>query len=81
MHSSPSHTVSWGHEIAGALEAVGLDPAVGFLHALRPGRASLALDLLEELRAPLADRFVLSLINLGTTPNATLRKRKTARFI
>ncbi len=53
------------NEIAGALEAVGLDPAAGFLHSLRPGRSSLALDLLEELRAPLADRFVLSLINLG----------------
>lgn len=54
-----------GNEIAGALESVGLDPAVGFLHTLRPGRSSLALDLLEELRAPLADRFVLSQINLG----------------
>ncbi len=54
-----------GNEIAGALESVGLDPSVGFLHTLRPGRASLALDLLEELRAPLADRFVLSQINLG----------------
>lgn len=55
-----------GNEIASALETVGLDPAVGFMHTLRPGRASLALDLLEELRAPLADRFVLSQINLGT---------------
>lgn len=54
-----------GNEITGALEAVGLDPAVGFLHTVRPGRASLALDLLEELRAPLADRFVLTQINLG----------------
>ena len=52
-----------GNEIAGALESVGLDPAVGFLHALRPGRKSLALDMLEELRAPLADRLVLTLIN------------------
>lgn len=48
-----------------ALEGVGLDPQVGFLHALRPGRPALALDLMEELRAPLADRFVLTLINLG----------------
>ena len=55
-----------GNEIAGALEGVGLDPAVGFFHTLRPGRKSLALDMLEEFRAPLADRFVLSLINLGT---------------
>lgn len=54
-----------GNEIAGALEAVGLDPAVGYLHTVRPGRASLALDLLEELRAPLADRFVITQINLG----------------
>lgn len=46
-----------------ALEAVGLDSYVGFLHADRPGRASLALDLMEELRPHFADRFVLSLIN------------------
>ena len=54
-----------GNEIAGALEAVGLDPAVGYLHTIRPGRASLALDMLEELRTPLADRFVVTQINLG----------------
>jgi len=52
------------HDMAGALEAVGLDPAVGFLHVDRPGRLSLALDLLEEFRAVIADRLVLSLINL-----------------
>ncbi len=46
-----------------ALEGVGLDPTVGFLHALRPGRYSLALDLIEEFRAYLVDRFVISLIN------------------
>jgi CRISPR-associated protein Cas1 len=51
------------HDIRGALEGVGLDPAVGFLHALRPGRPSLALDLMEELRPFLADRLALSLIN------------------
>ena len=51
------------HDIESALEAVGLDPAVGFLHADRPGRPSLALDLMEELRSPLADRLVLTLIN------------------
>ena len=44
-------------------ETVGLDPYVGFLHTLRPGRTSLALDMMEELRAYLGDRFVLSLIN------------------
>ena len=47
-----------------ALEAVGIDPAAGYLHTLRPGRPSMALDLMEELRAPLCDRFVISLINL-----------------
>lgn len=51
------------HDITAALETVGLDPYVGFLHTLRPGRASLALDMVEELRAYLGDRFVLSLIN------------------
>ncbi len=51
------------HDCRSACEAVGLDPAVGFLHRDRPGRPSLALDLMEELRAPLADRLALSLIN------------------
>jgi CRISP-associated protein Cas1 len=46
-----------------ALETVGLDPQLGFLHTVRPGRASLALDLLEEFRAPLCDRLALTLIN------------------
>src|SRR4051794_3868188 len=52
------------HDVEAALESVGLDPAVGFLHRDRPGRPSLALDLMEELRAFLADRLTLSLINL-----------------
>lgn len=52
------------HDCAGALESVGLDPQIGFLHALRSGRDSLALDLMEEFRAPLADRTALSLVNL-----------------
>jgi CRISP-associated protein Cas1 len=51
------------HDCAAALEAVGLDPAVGFLHRDRPGRPGLALDMMEELRAFLADRLALSLIN------------------
>lgn len=51
------------NDITAALEAVGLDPYVGFLHTLRPGRASLSLDMAEELRAYMGDRFVLSLIN------------------
>lgn len=50
-------------DVASACESVGLDPQLGYLHACRPGRASLALDLIEELRAPVADRFVLSLFN------------------
>lgn len=53
-----------------ALEGCGLDPQVGFLHALRPGRPALGLDLMEELRAPVADRLALTLLN---------RKQLTAR--
>lgn len=48
-----------------ALEVAGLDPQLGFLHAVRPGRAALALDLMEEFRAVMADRLVLTLINRG----------------
>lgn len=51
------------HDCAGALESVGLDAYVGFLHRDRPGRVSLALDLMEELRPCFADRFVLTLVN------------------
>ncbi len=52
----------WMNDCRSALEAVGLDPQVGFLHALRPGRAALALDLMEEFR-PFADRLALTLVN------------------
>ena len=52
------------HDVRSALETVGLDPAVGFLHRDRPGRYSLALDIMEELRPFFADRMALSLINL-----------------
>jgi CRISP-associated protein Cas1 len=52
-----------GHDCRSALESVGLDPQVGYLHADRPGRASLALDLMEEMRPVLADRLALSLVN------------------
>lgn len=55
--------VMLANECASALESVGIDAYIGFLHKDRPGRASLALDLEEELRAPLADRLVLTLIN------------------
>jgi len=51
------------HEMESALETVGLDPYVGFFHTDRPGRVSLALDMIEELRSYLGDRFVLTLIN------------------
>jgi CRISP-associated protein Cas1 len=51
------------HDCRSAAESVGLDPAVGFLHRDRPGRPSLALDLMEELRPALADRLALSLVN------------------
>jgi CRISPR-associated protein Cas1 len=51
------------HDVTAALEGVGLDPAVGFLHRDRPGRPGLALDLMEELRPYLADRLALSLVN------------------
>lgn len=52
-----------GNACGGALEGVGLDAYVGFMHRDRPGRQSLALDLMEELRGVMADRFVLTLIN------------------
>ena len=54
----------WMNDCRSALEAAGLDPQAGFLHALRPGRAALALDLVEEFR-PWADRLALTLINRG----------------
>ena len=54
----------WMNDCRSALESAGLDPQVGFLHALRPGRAALALDLMEEFR-PWADRLALTLINRG----------------
>lgn len=54
----------WMNDCRSALEAAGLDPQVGFLHVLRPGRAALALDLMEEFR-PWADRLALTLINRG----------------
>jgi CRISP-associated protein Cas1 len=54
----------WMNDCRSAVEAAGLDPQIGFLHAVRPGRAALALDLQEEFR-PLADRLALTLINRG----------------
>ena len=65
------------HDCSGALESVGLDPQIGFLHALRPGRPSLALDLMEEFRAPLADRTALSLVNLQQLSAKDFRKTES----
>lgn len=65
-------------EIQSALETVGLDPAVGYLHTLRPGRPSLALDMVEELRAPLCDRFVMSLFNRGQLSDKDFEKWEEA---
>lgn len=62
------------HDCRGALESVGLDPAVGFLHRDRPGRPSLALDLMEEFRPFLADRLALSLINLRQVQDKGFKK-------
>lgn len=53
------------HDYRSAMESVGLDPAMGFMHTLRPGRPSFALDLMEELRAPLCDRLAITLFNRG----------------
>jgi CRISP-associated protein Cas1 len=75
------------NECVGACESVGLDPQMGFLHALRPGRPALALDLMEEFRACYADRLVLTLINRGqltkddfvTRPGGAVELTETAR--
>ncbi len=60
-----------------ALESVGLDPQIGFLHRDRPGRASLALDLMEEFRAPLVDRLCLSLLNRRQLSASDFRREET----
>jgi len=62
------------HDCIGALESVGLDPQVGFLHRERPGRPSLALDLMEEFRPVLADRLALSLVNLRQVQGRDFRR-------
>ncbi len=68
-------------EISSALESVGLDPAAGYLHTLRPGRPSFSLDLIEELRAPLCDRFTLSLLNLGQLGEKDFERDSEAVFL
>jgi CRISPR-associated protein Cas1 len=65
------------HDCTAACESVGLDPQMGFLHADRPGRPSLALDLMEEFRPCLVDRFVLTLINLGQVKGRDFTKRES----
>lgn len=70
-----AYTVLAG-DCANALSSVGLDPYVGFMHGDRPGRASLALDLMEELRPVLADRFILTLINTKAIQAAHFERQK-----
>lgn len=65
------------HDVISALEGVGLDPAVGYLHRDRPGRPGLALDIMEEFRPFLADRLALSLINLQQVKGRNFRKSET----
>ena len=62
------------HDVRSALESVGLDPAVGFLHRDRPGRPGLALDMMEEFRSFIADRLTLSLINLQQLRSSGFKK-------
>jgi len=65
------------HDIASSLEAVGLDPAVGFLHRDRPGRPGLALDMMEEFRTYLADRLALSLVNRNQIKSKGFKKTES----
>jgi CRISPR-associated protein Cas1 len=65
------------HDVTSAVESVGLDPAVGFLHRDRPGRPGLALDLMEEFRPFLADRLALSLVNLQQVKGDGFTKTET----
>ena len=67
--------------ITSALECVGLDPCVGYLHTERPGRASLSLDLIEELRAVMADRFVLSLVNKKIVSGKNFAKKENGAVL
>lgn len=69
------------NDLVGALEGVGLDPAVGFLHRDRPGRPGLALDLMEELRPVLADRLAVSLVNRRQVKPAGFEVRETGGVV
>jgi CRISPR-associated protein Cas1 len=68
-------------DMESALESVGLDPAVGFLHRDRPGRPSLALDMMEEFRPILADRLALSLVNLQEVQSKGFEKTETGAVV
>lgn len=69
------------NDVAAALEAVGLDAYVGFLHRDRPGRPSLALDVMEELRGIMGDKFVLSLINMKMISKDDFLKKESGAVI
>jgi len=69
------------HDVAAALEGVGLDPAVGFLHRDRPGRPGLALDIMEEFRPFLADRLALSLVNRRQINSKGFKKTETGSVL
>jgi CRISPR-associated protein Cas1 len=69
------------HDVAAALEGVGLDPAVGFLHRDRPGRPGLALDIMEEFRPFLADRLALSLVNRRQINSKGFKKNETGSVL
>ena len=69
------------HDCTSALESVGLDPAVGFLHRDRPGRPSLALDLMEEFRPVMADRVALSLVNMQQVRGSGFTKSETGAVV
>jgi len=69
------------HDVRSALETVGLDPAVGFLHRDRPGRPGLALDIMEEFRPFLADRLTLSLINLNQVQNKGFKEMESGAVL
>jgi len=69
------------HDVTSALESVGLDPAVGYLHRDRPGRLGLALDLMEEFRPIMADRVALSLVNLQQVKGKGFKRTETGAVL
>lgn len=69
------------HDVRSALESVGLDPAAGYLHTLRPGRPSFALDMMEELRGALCDRMTITLFNRGQLSAADFEKKTDAVYL